>query len=197
MFYTYSAHPAGCAVADKVLEILEREQLVERAATMGRVLRDRLVERLASHPNVADIRGRGLLHAVELVRDRATNEPFPKEARFTSKVVAAGLAEDVFFYPGGTDPARDVITLGPPFVITEAEIDRLVDVLGSAITSAVRAPRVRRQPPDRHHPTAPASAGALLLIELEGETGPALAGQRPGASRAGTWRVWRRRVPLR
>ena len=136
MFYTYSAHPACCAVADKVLEILEREQLVERAAAMGRVLRDRL-ERLASHPNVADIRGRGLLQAVELVRDRATAEPFPKEARLTSKVVAAGLAEDVFFYPGGTDPARDVITLGPPFVITEAEIDRLVDVLGSAITSAV------------------------------------------------------------
>ena len=136
MFYTYSAHPAGCAVADKVLEILEREQLVERAAAMGRVLRDEL-ERLASHPNVADIRGRGLLHAVELVRDRATKEPFPKETRLTSKVVAAGLAEDVFFYPGGTDPARDVITLGPPFVITEAEIDRLVDVLGSAITSAV------------------------------------------------------------
>ena len=136
MFYTYSAHPAGCAVADKVLEILEREQLVERAAAMGACCAIGCEQRLASHPNVADVRGRGLLHAVELVRDRATLEPFPKEARFTSKVVAAGLAEDVFFYPGGTDPARDVITLGPPFIITEAEIDRLVEVLGSAITSA-------------------------------------------------------------
>jgi adenosylmethionine-8-amino-7-oxononanoate aminotransferase len=137
MFYTPTPPPPGCAVADKVLEILEREELVERAATMGLVLRARLDARLGSHPNVADIRGRGLLHAVELVRDRATAEPFPKEARLTSKVVAAGLSEDVFFYPGGTDPARDVITLGPPFVITEAEIDRLVDVLASAITSAV------------------------------------------------------------
>jgi adenosylmethionine-8-amino-7-oxononanoate aminotransferase len=137
MFYTYSAHPAGCAVADKVLEILERERLVERAAAMGLVLRDRLERRLGSHPNVADIRGRGLLHAVELVRDRATREPFAKEARLTNKVVAAGLSENVWFYPGGTDPARDVVTLGPPFVITEAEIDRLVDVLSSAITSAV------------------------------------------------------------
>jgi adenosylmethionine-8-amino-7-oxononanoate aminotransferase len=137
MFYTYSAHPACCAVADKVLEILEREQLVERAATMGRVLRARLEARLGSHPNVADIRGRGLLQAVELVRDRADASPFPKEARLTNKVVGAGLAEDVWFYPGGTDPARDVITLGPPFVITEQEIERLVDVLESAITSAV------------------------------------------------------------
>jgi adenosylmethionine-8-amino-7-oxononanoate aminotransferase len=104
---------------------------------MGRVLRDRLVARLGSHPNVADIRGRGLLYAVELVRDRATAEPFPKESRLTSKVVGAGLADDVWFYPGGTDPARDVITLGPPFIITEQEIERLVDVLESAITSAV------------------------------------------------------------
>jgi adenosylmethionine-8-amino-7-oxononanoate aminotransferase len=135
MFYTYSAHPAGCAVADKVLEILERERLVERAAAMGRLLRARL-ERLTSHPNVADVRGRGLLHAVELVRDRSTLAPFPKEARFTSKVVAAGLADDVFFYPGGTDPARDIITLGPPFIVSEAEIDRMVDVLGRAISSA-------------------------------------------------------------
>jgi len=136
MFYTYSAHPAGCAVADKVLEILERERLVERAAAMGRVLRAAL-DRLSSHPNVADVRGRGLLYAVELVRDRTTREPFAKEARLTAKVIAAGLADDVFFYPGGTDPARDVITLGPPFIVTEAEIDRMVDVLGRAITSAV------------------------------------------------------------
>jgi adenosylmethionine-8-amino-7-oxononanoate aminotransferase len=136
MFYTYSAHPACCAVADKVLEIVERERLVERAAAMGKVLGNAL-QRLASHPNVADVRGRGLLQAVELVRDRATLEPFAKEARLTNKVVAAGLAEDVFFYPGGSDPARDVITLGPPFIVTEAEIDHLVDVLGRAITSAV------------------------------------------------------------
>jgi adenosylmethionine-8-amino-7-oxononanoate aminotransferase len=135
MFYTYSAHPAGCAVADKVLEILERERLVERAAALGKVLHQRL-ERLTSHPHVADVRGRGLLQAVEIVLDKGTLEPFPKEARVTSKVVAAGLAEDVFFYPGGTDPARDVITLGPPFIVTEAEIDRMVEVLGRAITSA-------------------------------------------------------------
>jgi len=136
MFYTYSAHPASCAVADKVLEIVERERLVDRAAAMGRVLRERLDARLGAHPNVGDVRGRGLLHAVELVRDRTTREPFPKETRFTNKVVAAGLSEDVFFYPGGSDPARDIITLGPPFVITEAEIDHLTEVLASAITSA-------------------------------------------------------------
>ena len=63
MFYTYSAHPACCAAANRVLEILERERLVERAAEMGARLRRRL-EPLASHPHVAEIRGRGLLHCV-------------------------------------------------------------------------------------------------------------------------------------
>ena len=168
MFYTYSAHPACCAVADKVLEILEREQLVERAAAMGRVLRDRL-ERLAAHPNVADIRGRGLLQAMELVRDRATNEPFPKEARFTSKVVAAGLAEDVFFYPGGTDRARR-------------------DHAGAAVRhhrggdrSSGRGPRERDHQRGLAHRGSNRggglnSAAPLRLIEFEGEAGPASPG---------------------
>jgi adenosylmethionine-8-amino-7-oxononanoate aminotransferase len=136
MFYTYSAHSGACAAAEKVLEILEREQLVERAAELGERLRKRLVS-LESHPHVAEVRGRGLLVAVELVRDRRTLEPFPKEAQITGKVVGAGLSQDVFFYPGGSDPARDVIVLGPPFIVGEPEIDRIAEVLEASITSAV------------------------------------------------------------
>jgi adenosylmethionine-8-amino-7-oxononanoate aminotransferase len=136
MFYTYSAHPGCCAVADKVLEIMEREQLVERAAVMGRRLRERLSV-LESHPNVAEIRGRGLLLAVELVKDRDTLEPFPKEAGLTMKVVVAGLGEGTFFYPGGCDPARDVIAIGPPFIITDEDIEQLASSLERAITNAV------------------------------------------------------------
>jgi adenosylmethionine-8-amino-7-oxononanoate aminotransferase len=136
MFYTFSAHPAACAAAEVVLEILERERLVERAAALGVALGERL-RKLADHPHVAEVRGRGLLHAVELVRDRASLEPFPAEARITARVVGAGLARGVFFYPGGCDPARDVIVLGPPFVIDESELDWMVEVLAGAIDSAV------------------------------------------------------------
>jgi adenosylmethionine-8-amino-7-oxononanoate aminotransferase len=136
MFFTYSGHPAGCAVSDKVLEILEREHLVERAATLGRRLGDRLGE-LSGHAHVGDVRGRGLLWGVEIVRDKHTREPFPKEAGITTKVVAAGLQEGVFYYPGGSDPARDVITLGPPFIVTEDEVDRMARTLGDCISSAV------------------------------------------------------------
>lgn len=136
MFFTYSAHPAACAVAERVLEILEEEKLVERAAEQGARLRERLSP-LESHPNVAEVRGRGLLLAVELVRDRETLEPFPKARNLTAKVVGAGLAEDVFFYPGGSDPARDVVVLGPPFIIGDEEIERIGKALESAISNAV------------------------------------------------------------
>jgi adenosylmethionine-8-amino-7-oxononanoate aminotransferase len=86
---------------------------------------------------VAEVRGLGLLQAVELVRDRETLEPFPAEARLGWRVVVQGLLRGVFFYPGGTDPARDVVCLGPPFVIENAEIELLARVLGEAIDAAV------------------------------------------------------------
>ena len=136
MFYTYGAHPGACAAADKVLEILEREKLVERAAELGRLLTERLAP-LARHPNVAEVRGLGLLQAVEFVRDRKTLEPFPKEARFASRITAAALGHGVFLYPGGCDPARDVVCFGPPFTIGPAEIDLAVGALEKALADVL------------------------------------------------------------
>jgi adenosylmethionine-8-amino-7-oxononanoate aminotransferase len=136
MFFTYSAHPASCAAASTVLGILEDEKLVERSAEMGARLRSRLAV-LEDHPNVGEVRGRGLLLGVEIVKDRETLEPFAKQDNVTGKIVAAGLGEGVFFYPGGCDPARDVITLGPPFIIGDEEIELLASALESAIGSAV------------------------------------------------------------
>ncbi|MEE2675035.1 MAG: aspartate aminotransferase family protein [Myxococcota bacterium] len=136
MFFTYSAHPASCAAATAVLRILEDENLVSRAAEMGARLHARLAQ-LESHPHVAEVRGRGLLQAVEIVKDSESLDPFPAQARVTGKIVAAGLSEGVFFYPGGCDPARDVITLGPPFIIGDEEIEAIGDALEVAIESTV------------------------------------------------------------
>jgi adenosylmethionine-8-amino-7-oxononanoate aminotransferase len=86
---------------------------------------------------VAQVRGLGLLQAVELVRDRERCEPFPAAARVTARVVATGIRNGAFFYPGGCDPARDVLCLGPPFVIEPTEIDWLVDVLERSIDEVV------------------------------------------------------------
>src|SRR2546427_11218899 len=103
---------------------------------MGGVPRPRL-QRLANHPTAAEVRGLGLLQAVELVRDRDTLERFPPSARFVHKVVAEGIRRGVFFYPGGSGEAQDVIMLGPPFIITESEIETLVGVLEESIDAAV------------------------------------------------------------
>ncbi|MGH7129249.1 MAG: aspartate aminotransferase family protein, partial [Planctomycetaceae bacterium] len=136
MFYTFSAHPAACAVADKVLEIIEREDLVERAAAMGTLLR-RQLQVLEEHPNVADIRGLGLMLGIELVRDRDTLERFSRGDRVVQRVTQAGLERGVFFYPGGSGPAQDVVMLGPPFIITDEDIDLLVAILKESIDKAV------------------------------------------------------------
>jgi len=136
MFYTFTAHPASCAVADKVLEIMEREDLVARARSTGKLLSKRLA-RLAQHPNVAEVRGLGLMQAVEIVRDRDTLERFPAGARITRRIVAAGLSKGVFLYPAGSGAAQDIIMLGPPFIITEDDIDLLVHVLEESIDEAV------------------------------------------------------------
>ena len=133
MFHTFAALPSACAAAGTVLDILEREQLVGRAKAMGRVLSARLKERFAKHPHVAETRGLGLLQALEIVRDRETLEPFEQDKRITARVVGHGLRHGVFFYPGGTGEARDIICLGPPFIVTEDEIGRMVDVLALSI----------------------------------------------------------------
>jgi adenosylmethionine-8-amino-7-oxononanoate aminotransferase len=137
MFYTYGAHPASCAAAVAVLDIVQRERLVARAAETGKRLLDRLRATLADHPHVADVRGLGLLLGVELVRDRATLAPFPAATKLAGRVVAAGLSRGVFFYPGGSDAVRDVVCLGPPFTIGDEEIDLVCEVLPRAIDAAV------------------------------------------------------------
>lgn len=138
MFHTFGALPAACAAADKVLEILTREQLVARAAKQGERLAARLHERLGQHPNVADIRGRGLLQAIEIVRDRDTLERFDASERITQRIVGHGLQQGVFFYPGGAGgDVRDIVCLGPPLISTDAEIDQMADVLGDVVAEVL------------------------------------------------------------
>jgi adenosylmethionine-8-amino-7-oxononanoate aminotransferase len=141
--FTYSHHAVGAAVAGEVLRIIEDERLVEASATKGETLRALLDERLADHTNVGEIRGRGLLIGVELVADRETRAPFPRADRVTERVLRAARDDGLLLYSGtgladGTN--GDAILLGPPFVITEPELERLVDVLAAAIDVVTPAP---------------------------------------------------------
>ena len=138
--FTYSHSPVGAAVASEVLRILETEQLVEASAVKGERLRRLLTERLGGHPNVGEIRGRGLLVGIELVADRATKRPFPRSAKLIETVMHHARAAGLLLYHGtgnadGTN--GDTVLLGPPFVITESEIASVVDRLGEAVERAV------------------------------------------------------------
>ncbi|MEA2538378.1 MAG: hypothetical protein QOF11_2612 [Chloroflexota bacterium] len=138
--FTYSHHPVGAAVAREVLRILETESLIEASAAKGARLRELLDERLADHPNVGEIRGRGLMIGVELVADRSTREPFPRSQQLTEAILRAGRADGLLFYSGtglanGVD--GDAILLGPPFVVTDDELARIAAGLAAALDVAL------------------------------------------------------------
>ena len=137
--FTYSHSPVGAAVAREVLAILEREDLVAASAVKGELLRSRLRDRFDGHGSVGEVRGLGLLVGIELVADVASRRPFPRSAGVTEAVVRGARDRGVLVYSstGAADGIDgDVIVLGPPFVITEAEIDRVVERVGAAVDAA-------------------------------------------------------------
>jgi adenosylmethionine-8-amino-7-oxononanoate aminotransferase len=138
--FTYSHSPVGAAVAGEVLRILETENLVEASAVKGDRLRSLLAGRLGDHPNVGEVRGRGLLVGLELVADRVTRRPFPRSGHLIECVMAAARASGLLLYHGtgnadGTN--GDTILLGPPFVVTDEELISIADRVGNAVEHAV------------------------------------------------------------
>jgi len=134
MFHTFGALPQSCAAATCVLEILRNESLLEKCKTTGLQLLNRLQEQFAQHPLVAEIRGQGMLIGIEVVKDRDTLEPFARELGITNKLMAAAMKAGVFFYPGGTGEYRDILCIGAPYIIGDAEIDLMARALESALT---------------------------------------------------------------
>jgi adenosylmethionine-8-amino-7-oxononanoate aminotransferase len=137
--FTYSHAPAGAAAAREVLRILRDEDLVAASATKGERLRDLLADRLADHPAVGEIRGRGLLVGVELVADLASHRPVPRSAHLTEAVLRAARDRGLLLYSGtgnanGVD--GDTILIGPPFVVTDGELEQIATRLREAIDEA-------------------------------------------------------------
>jgi len=129
--YTYSGHPVACAVASKVLDIYQRDNIFEQAAGVGEYMQQRLQE-LGSHPLVGEVRGMGLLAAVELVANRRTRQAFEGNAvgAFCQKACEDnGLIVRAL---GGNG-----IALCPPLIITRAQVDELISKLSSALDSTL------------------------------------------------------------
>lgn len=121
---TYSHQPATCAAGLAVVRRLKRDRLVERAAALEAPLFAALAP-LRRHAAVGDVRGRGLLAAVELVADRASGEPFPRSERLAERLAAAAFEEGLIVWPnaGNVDGTRgDLVMVAPPFTATEAEL---------------------------------------------------------------------------
>jgi adenosylmethionine-8-amino-7-oxononanoate aminotransferase len=137
--FTYSHSPVGGAVAGEVLRIIETENLVEASRTKGERLLALIRERLGGHPNVGDVRGRGLMVGLELVADRETRRPFARAAKLTENIVRHARESGLLVYSGvgcADGTSGDTILLGPPFVVTDEELHAIADRLGDAVERA-------------------------------------------------------------
>jgi taurine-pyruvate aminotransferase len=130
---TYGGHPVSAAVAVRNIEIIEAERLADRAAEMGAYLLDGL-RALMRHRIVGDVRGKGLLLGIELVKDRTTKEPVGPE-HITAVVDFCRDNGLLVGRAGGGRRYGNTITLSPPLVITRAECDRIVATLDRALTA--------------------------------------------------------------
>ena len=130
--FTYSAHPVGCAVALRMLDIIEQEALPARAATLGDHLLGGLHGRLGGHRHVGEIRGKGLMCAVELVRDRDTKAEFSGAEQVGARINAEAMKRGLFIRRRG-----DIFMIAPPLVITTAEIDQLVGMLADSVVAVL------------------------------------------------------------
>jgi adenosylmethionine-8-amino-7-oxononanoate aminotransferase len=133
---TYSGHPACCAVGLANLDILEREGLVQRAEAAGRRLLGGL-ESLRELPGVGDVRGLGLMAGIELVTDKEAKAPaLGLGARVLAQARQRGLITRIRAGQGGEFPIGDVVCLAPPLIITDAQVDRIVEILRESILTA-------------------------------------------------------------
>ncbi|NOC90476.1 aspartate aminotransferase family protein [Ruegeria sp. HKCCD6604] len=138
--HTYVGHPVATAAALAVVRELTEGDLPVRAGRMGSKLHSALEAAFGQHPNVGDLRGRGLFRGVELVADRETKTPFDPSLGIAGKIKKAALAEGLICYPmAGTRDGRngDHILLAPPFIIDDKQIGELVSKLERSFSAVL------------------------------------------------------------
>ena len=143
--HTYQAHPTACAAALAVQQEIQENNLIDNVNVMGEKLESALISRFGNHPNIGDIRGRGLFWGIELVEERATKKPLNPDLHIHNAIKKAAMAEGLICYPGGgtiDGKQGNHVLLAPPFIINENHITEIVDKLGRAIDTALAAQRV-------------------------------------------------------
>ena len=127
--FTYSGHPVAAAVAVETLKIYDEMDIVGHVRTTGPHLQKRLRERFADHPLVGEVRGIGLVGAIELVADKAAHKNFDPALKIGPRMIKQGEAEGVIL----RGLANDTVAFSPPLIMTVAEIDAMVDRVGRAL----------------------------------------------------------------
>jgi len=133
--YTYAGNPLACAAGRAVLQEIEEHKLIENAERQGRNLRARLSALMTRYPFIGDVRGKGLLLAFELVRDRETMAPLPPEMNAHLALVDEAYARGLIIYSRRTRGGivGDHFMVCPPLIITDAQIDELMEILVASL----------------------------------------------------------------
>ena len=139
--HTYMGHAVGCAAALAVQQVIKDDGLLSNIQNQGLVLENLLLERFGSHPRVGDVRGRGLLRAIEIVEDRRSKKPFASTLKLHARIKQQAMAEGLICYPGGgtaDGESGDHVLIAPPFNVTQSQIEEIVAKLASALDGALQ-----------------------------------------------------------
>jgi adenosylmethionine-8-amino-7-oxononanoate aminotransferase len=139
--HTYMGHALGCAAALAVQQVIKADNLLSNVQSQGQVLENLLMERFGSHPRIGDIRGRGLLRAIEIVEDRPSKKPFSSALKLHARIKQQAMAEGLVCYPGGgtaDGESGDHVLIAPPFNVTRPQIEEIVAKLASALDGALQ-----------------------------------------------------------
>jgi 4-aminobutyrate--pyruvate transaminase len=130
--FTYSGHPVACAAALVNLDIIENERLPENAGVMGPRLLDGLQAAIGNHPNVGEIRGKGLMVIVEMVADRETKTKFDPAINISGKLTAATRERGLI-----VRASNDGIAFAPPLSISADEVDTVIATTADAVRAVL------------------------------------------------------------
>jgi adenosylmethionine-8-amino-7-oxononanoate aminotransferase len=134
--HTFSHHAVACAVGLRVLDWLKKEDGPVRSREQGDYLLKRLQE-LTAYPFVGEVRGKGLMAAIELVQDKSTKQPFPRSAKVTERIIDRAFENGLVLYPGvgfADGVNGDMVMLGPPLCISREEIDEIINILQKTLS---------------------------------------------------------------
>lgn len=138
--HTYLGHPVATAAANKVIDIIGTDDMMEDVRRKGHYLMTALMDRFGQHPHIGDIRGKGLFLGMEFVADRDSKTPFDPAKNINKKFKAAAFNAGLICYPmGGTIDGQygDHVLLAPPFIITDQQINEMVDKIDFAVKEVI------------------------------------------------------------